>query len=144
MECKRPQKGECYRHFKGNEYEILAIAKHSETLEEMVVYQALYGENEVYVRPLSMFVENVQGQPRFALIEDICDDKQQRLLQFLDYNTAVEKIEFLQSKKSDLDDTFLSLAAQCLDFTETKTDFEDRFYDLIKYLRTLEKYEGGR
>ncbi len=48
-----------YRHFKGNEYEVLYIAKHSETLEEMVVYRALYGEKGVWVRPLSMFCEEI-------------------------------------------------------------------------------------
>ena len=49
-----------YRHFKGNEYEVLAIAKHSETLEEMVVYRALYGEHGVWVRPISMWNETVE------------------------------------------------------------------------------------
>ena len=49
-----------YRHFKGNEYEVLYIAKHSETLEEMVVYRALYGEYGIWVRPLSMWVEVVE------------------------------------------------------------------------------------
>lgn len=48
-----------YRHFKGNEYEVLYIAKHSETLEEMVVYRALYGEYGVWVRPKSMWNEMV-------------------------------------------------------------------------------------
>ena len=43
-----------YRHFKGNEYEVLHIAKHSETLENMVVYRALYGDGEVWVRPEAM------------------------------------------------------------------------------------------
>lgn len=47
--------GKKYRHFKGNEYLVLHIAKHSETLEDMVVYQALYGERGIWVRPLSMF-----------------------------------------------------------------------------------------
>lgn len=144
MECNRPKKGEFYRHFKGNEYEILAIAKHSETLEEMVVYQALYGEQEVYVRPLSMFMETVNGQPRFSLVETMGEEEQSLLITFLDFKTASEKIEFLQAKKNELDNNFMNLAAQCLDFTETKTEFEDRFYDLIKYLRTLEKYEGER
>lgn len=46
-----------YRHFKGNEYEVIAIAKHSETLEEMVVYKALYGEGEVWVRPAKMWLD---------------------------------------------------------------------------------------
>ncbi len=49
-----------YRHFKGNKYELLALAKHSETLEEMVVYKALYGEGGVWVRPASMWDEEVE------------------------------------------------------------------------------------
>ena len=61
-----------YRHFKGNEYEVLHIAKHSETGEAMVVYRALYGEFDVWVRPLSMWNETVcrDGEffPRFSYI----------------------------------------------------------------------------
>lgn len=48
-----------YRHFKGNEYEVLSVAKHSETLEPMVVYKALYGDGEIWVRPLSMWDEEI-------------------------------------------------------------------------------------
>lgn len=48
-----------YRHFKGNEYELLYIATHSETLEKYVVYKALYGEGGIWVRPLSMWSETV-------------------------------------------------------------------------------------
>lgn len=53
-----------YRHFKGNEYRVLYIAKHSETLEEMVVYQALYGEMGIWVRPASMWNELVERDGR--------------------------------------------------------------------------------
>lgn len=49
-----------YRHFKGKEYKALYIAKHSETLEPMVVYQALYGERGIWVRPASMWNEMVE------------------------------------------------------------------------------------
>ncbi len=49
-----------YRHFKGNEYEVLHIAKNSETLEETVVYKALYGDGDIWVRPLSMWDETVE------------------------------------------------------------------------------------
>ncbi len=49
-----------YRHFKGNEYLVLHVAKHSETLEDMVVYQALYGERGIWVRPASMWNELVE------------------------------------------------------------------------------------
>ena len=52
--------GKKYRHFKGNEYILLHLAKHSETEEEMVVYQALYGDMGVWVRPKSMFFEKVE------------------------------------------------------------------------------------
>lgn len=62
-----------YRHFKGNEYEVIHVARHSETLEEHVVYRALYGEGGVWVRPLSMFVEQVTRDgktfPRFEKIQ---------------------------------------------------------------------------
>lgn len=62
-----------YRHFKGNEYEVVGVAKHSETLEPMVVYRALYGEGGLWVRPLSMWNEHVEREdysgPRFVYIE---------------------------------------------------------------------------
>ena len=61
-----------YRHFKGNEYEVLAMAKHSETLEEMVVYRALYGDGGVWVRPAAMWNEMVTREgktfPRFTYL----------------------------------------------------------------------------
>ncbi|MBQ8862727.1 MAG: DUF1653 domain-containing protein [Clostridia bacterium] len=61
-----------YRHFKGMEYEVLCVAKHSETLEEMVVYRALYGDGGVWVRPAKMWNETVARDgkvfPRFEYI----------------------------------------------------------------------------
>ena len=51
---------EYYRHFKGNIYRILHIAKHSETLEDIVVYQAMYGERSIWVRPKAMFDEVIE------------------------------------------------------------------------------------
>lgn len=63
-----------YRHFKGNEYEVIAIAKHSETLEPLVVYRALYGEQAVWVRPASMWNETLERDGntyrRFTFIEE--------------------------------------------------------------------------
>ena len=62
-----------YRHFKGNEYELLYVARHSETMEPVVVYRALYGEGGIWVRPAAMWNEHVDRNgyhgPRFALIE---------------------------------------------------------------------------
>ncbi len=62
-----------YQHYKGNTYEVLYIAKHSETLEDMVVYRACYGDFGVWVRPLGMFLEMViykgEATPRFLRCE---------------------------------------------------------------------------
>lgn len=52
--------GGLYQHYKGNMYKVLEIAKHSETLEDMVVYKAMYGEGVVWIRPLSMFEEIIE------------------------------------------------------------------------------------
>jgi len=63
-----------YRHFKGNEYEVIGVAKHSETLEEMVVYRALYNEGGMWVRPASMWNETIERDgkifKRFNFIEE--------------------------------------------------------------------------
>ncbi|MBP6344901.1 DUF1653 domain-containing protein [Neisseriaceae bacterium CLB008] len=62
-----------YQHYKGAHYEVLGIARHSETEAELVVYRTLYGQYDLWVRPLDMFAEtvNIDGQerPRFALIK---------------------------------------------------------------------------
>lgn len=57
-----------YRHYKGNLYEVLDTAKHSETEEWMVVYRALYGDYGLWTRPLNHFLEEVNHQPRFVLL----------------------------------------------------------------------------
>ena len=70
MEIKKGK----YRHFKGNEYEVIGVAKNSETLEEMVVYRALYGEGGLWVRPAEMWDETVEREgvsfKRFTYIGD--------------------------------------------------------------------------
>lgn len=63
-----------YRHYKGGEYKVLGMVRHSETLEAMVLYQALYGECGLWVRPADMFAQTVTAdgvaQPRFALVRN--------------------------------------------------------------------------
>lgn len=63
-----------YRHFKGNLYEVIGVARHSETMEPLVVYRALYGEHGLWVRPAAMWNEIVDKEnyhgPRFQLVEE--------------------------------------------------------------------------
>ena len=71
-ELQYPVRPGRYRHFKGNEYQVLGVARHSETEEEMVVYRALYGEGGLWVRPAAMWLETVPRdgvtKPRFTYI----------------------------------------------------------------------------
>lgn len=71
MEEIRPGR---YRHFKGKEYRVLYTARYSETLEPMVVYQALYGERGIWVRPAAMWGEHVEREgysgPRFTYVDE--------------------------------------------------------------------------
>lgn len=147
-----PRPGECYRHFKGNRYQVLTIAEHTEREETLVIYEGLYGEHAVFARPLSMFVgkvdkskfPDVQQEYRFELEEEtvVADkEKQSLILRFLDLETAAEKCKFLQDHETSMTDEFLSAAAMSLDFTEVSTDLEKRYHDLVKYLNLLIPYE---
>lgn len=66
-----------YRHFKGNCYEVIGVGRHSETMEEMVIYRALYGAHGLWVRPAAMWTEIIDRDgyhgPRFQFLEDNAD-----------------------------------------------------------------------
>lgn len=63
-----------YRHYKGRDYQVIGVARHSETEEELVVYRTLYGEHDLWVRPLAMFIEQVtidgEAYPRFTFVSE--------------------------------------------------------------------------
>ena len=63
-----------YRHYKGRDYEVIGVARHSETLEPLVLYRPLYNESGLWVRPYAMFFEEIEHegrrQPRFALLQE--------------------------------------------------------------------------
>lgn len=67
--------GSVYKHYKGSKYVVIGLAKHSETLEDLVVYRAIYGEGGLWVRPKAMFLEDIEvdgtKQPRFKLIKEV-------------------------------------------------------------------------
>lgn len=147
MERNIPKEGEIYRHFKGNRYQIIAIATHTETEEQLVIYQALYGEYGIFARPLEMFMEKTDKvkypealqEYRFELEER--EEKKSMLMEYLDLQTNEERLQFLQRRKADVTGAFLEAVAQSLDYTEKETSVEFRLLDLMNYLRMLMKYE---
>lgn len=159
MAYRIPKKGELYRHFKGNLYEVIVIARDSETLEEMVVYKEMDGE-AVYVRPLRMFVSKVDHEKypdvlqeyRFEHIqrietEEIIESEEEEvsnnsmILDFLELTTASEKMQYLQSVREYINEEFLTVVAQSLEYVERDKSLIGRYEALIHYLKILARYE---
>ena len=157
MEIRMPKAGDIYRHFKGNLYEVIIIARDSETLEEKVVYKEVNGE-AAYVRSLPMFVSPVDKEKypevtqefRFQLVEEVHEleetilESSNLILPFLELDTATEKIRYLQNIKDQVTGTFLEIIAQSLDFVENPGTITERYEAIILYLMTVEKYEKSR
>lgn len=142
-----PKEGQIYRHFKGNRYQVITVATHTETEEKLVIYQALYGEGGIFARPLDMFMEKTDKvkypealqENRFELEE--AEEKKSMLMDYLDLETNEERLQFLQKRKADVTEAFLEAVAQSMDYTEKETSVELRLVDLMNYLRMLKKYE---
>lgn len=162
-----PRPGEFYRHFKGNMYQVMAVAIHSETREEMVVYQALYGTFGVYVRPLSMFLSEVDHEKypdvkqkyRFEKVtfstteqrEEIQESAEEEngrvnknLLAFLDARTYHEKLEVLRHRKDRFTPEELSAICEILEVGRTGSEPEEKYYAVERYLELQNKYDGTR
>lgn len=161
------QPGEFYRHFKGNYYQIITLAHHSETDENLVVYQALYGEYKVCARPYDMFISKVDKEKypevvqeyRFEKVEppflegnkvEIENDKEKinsekdKLMEFLDTKSMKRKIELLDIMKNDLNDNEVNVICISLDIPEVDGTLLKKYESIRRVLETKERYERSR
>lgn len=169
---RTPRPGEFYRHFKDKMYQVVAVAIHSETRENMVVYQALYGTFDVYVRPLSMFISEVDHEKypdvlqkyRFERVDlKDSDSKDQpeaeqkeegkkeehhgpnkNLLAFLDAETYHEKLEVLRTYKDKFTAEELLAICEIMEIGRADSEPEEKYYAVERYLELQIKYDGTR
>lgn len=169
-----PRVHEIYKHFKGDLYQITAIAEHTETGETLVIYQAMYGEFKTYARPLEMFVGPVDKHKypdaaqefRFELQGPEAErrrrecgaaEEMQRdlvvseepqldplLLQFLDADNYGERLNILAALEHRITDEMITTMAIACDVEVEEGDVGKRFASLKNCLTTLERYECNR
>lgn len=157
----RPKPGEKYRHFKDKMYQVITVAKHSETGEELVIYQALYGDFSVYARPLSMFFDEewhekypgIEQEHRFEPVkeEKSPDEKQQpfdpatdvdpKLMEFLETDSLEERYNILVSMRDKITDGIIDTMAVVLDTVIPDGDIMKRYDDLRHVIQTRQQYE---
>lgn len=148
----RPMPNQIYRHFKGNMYQVVDIAIHSETGEEMVVYRALYGDFKLYVRPLSMFMSEVDHdkypdvtqKDRFELQEEAAAGLDPAVEEFLDTDGYDKKLNVLASVHHRITPEMLNVMAASCDLELKSTQVEDMYEEFKMCLLTKEKYECNR
>ncbi len=162
----RPKPGELYRHFKDKLYQIVTVAKHSETGEELVIYQALYGDFAVYARPLAMFTDEVDHEKypeaiqkyRFEHVqvsggqqeEKVTDNAianadgiDPRLMAFLETDSIEKRYRILVSLRNDITDRMIDTMAVVLDTVIPEGNLQSRYDDLANVLRTRQQYESA-
>ena len=148
---RRPVVGETYRHFKNKNYKIIAIAHHSETGEELVIYQALYGDGMVCARPLDMFVSEVDHEKypevkqkyRFEKIENPVTEMtiEERMMKFFDEDSLEGKYQILLTMREEVTDTMIDNMAVTLDLVIEDGPISKRFDDLRFAIQTKQRYE---
>lgn len=168
---KEPQPGQLYRHFKGNLYQIVAVAEHTETAEAMVVYQALYGNFKVYVRPLDMFMSKVDNEKypsvtqtyRFEQVnmEEMAlgesapeaakkSEEEQKpqlddgIWEFLDADSFEERFRIFTGMQHRLTDEMINIMAVSMDTEVPEGALADRIASLKNYLSMQVKFECSR
>lgn len=162
---RMPRPGDFYQHFKDKIYQIITVAAHSETGEKMVVYQALYGNFGTFVRPLDLFLSEVDHEKypgakqkyrfeRKALeseqpVKEDCLQRPEKeinknLLAFLDARSYHEKLEVLEERKDQFSQAELLAICEIMEIGRPDSEPEEKYYAVKKYLELQNKYEGSR
>lgn len=143
--------GEYYRHFKDRLYQIVAIAKDFETDEKMVVYQAMYGDQEIWVCPYEMFVSEVDREKYPEARQRYCFEKEEppteanpMLLRFLDAESVRDKLELFQAWEAYADDNLMESIAASLDVALSAGSAQDKYRQILNCLKTMEHFETNR
>ena len=167
-----PAPQQIYRHFKGGLYQIVTIAEHTETGEQLVIYQALYGDFRIYARPLSMFTGRVDrdkypevlqeyrfepvypasfihsGTGAGPVSSDVQNPEEPNLdplvLEFLDSDSYEQRLNILAALHHRITDEMITTMAIASDIEVEGNSVEERFEGLKRCLLTLEKYECHR
>ncbi|MBQ6843582.1 MAG: DUF1653 domain-containing protein [Agathobacter sp.] len=156
---RRPEVGETYRHFKEKNYKIIAIAHHSETGEELVIYQALYGDGMVCARPLDMFVSEVDHEKypdvkqkyRFEKIADAQEESkekplsqmsaEEKMMAFFDEDDLEARYQILLTMREDVTNTMIDNMAVVMDIVIPDGNIQKRYDDLKRAIQTKQRYE---
>ena len=152
-----PKSGEFYRHFKNKLYQIIAVAKHSETGEQLVIYQALYGDFGVDQEKYPDVAQKYRFE-RVELSSDVPAEAQKetsvqseyegginpKVLEFLDSEDFDERYNILVALRDEIDDQIINTLAVALDVVIPEGDIDDRYDQLKMCLRTRQRYESNR
>ncbi|MBR1476738.1 MAG: DUF1653 domain-containing protein [Lachnospiraceae bacterium] len=153
-----PKPEEIYKHFKGNLYKIVTIATHSETGEELVIYQALYGDFKTYARPLAEFTSPVDKEKypdaaqefRFELQEAGADNAgggftlDPLVEEFLDARGYQERLNIIEAIRHRATDDMINTMAVACDIEVPEGGVNERLDSLKRAIRTMDRFEGTR
>ncbi len=167
-----PTPQQIYRHFKGNLYQIVTLAEHSESGEMLVVYQAMYDEFKVYARPLSVFMEKVDKnkypdvkqeyrfepvdvknnssilQTEASVTQAVSNEDEVILdplvLEFLDADTYEQRLNILAALHHRITDEMINTMAIAIDVEVEEGNIEQRYEDLKNCLLLYDKFECNR
>ena len=143
-----PVKGERYKDILGEVFEIIAIARHTENYEELVVYSPVEDPSKVVASPLPIFMkqalEKVKEQDTKEEISDDLAGVSPMLLEFLDAETYEEKLAVFDRMKNSITDDIIDSIAVSLDTEVEKAPIEERYRQIREILLMQEKYETTR